>query len=232
MKRKVISSLFVALLVTTAMAQDCTFFFPQTEGVQLVKKGYDSKGNLQSVMTYTIDEVDTYPSGMVVEADYIFQDSVGNVYDKGDIKAFCQNGEFFMEMKEVLSNPSFVSSRQMDIDVTDSAINYPHISAASTNQDTVYFDDAYIQIFSKRDRHHRNNVSVYDREYVTTEPVMTPAGTYDCTKVKYKIRSRSPKEVLEGYGYEWYTPNVGVVKNEQYDNNDQLQYYTILEVMK
>ena len=54
----------------------------------------------------------------------------------------------------------------------------------------------------------------------------------DCTKVKYKIRSRSPKEVIEGYGYEWYTPNVGVVKNEQYDNNDQLQYYTILEVMK
>ena len=232
MKFRVMLSMLALLLVTTAMAQDCIFFFPQTEGVQLVKKGYDTKGNLQSVMTYTIDEVDIYPSGMVVEADYVFQDSTGNVYDKGDIKAFCQNGEFFMEMKEVLSNPSFVSTRQTDIDVTDSAINYPNVSAASANKDTIYFDDAYIQIYSKKNRNNRNNVAIYDREYVTTEPITTPAGTYNCTKVKYKIRSRSPKEVIEGYGYEWYTPNVGVVKNEQYDNNDQLQYYTILEVMK
>ena len=80
MKFKVILSMFALLFVTTAIAQDCTFFFPQTEGVQLVKKGYDTKGNLQSVMTYTIDEVDIYPSGMVVEADYVFQDSTGNVY--------------------------------------------------------------------------------------------------------------------------------------------------------
>ena len=30
----------------------------------------------------------------------------------------------------------------------------------------------------------------------------------------------------------WYAPNVGVVKNEQYNNNNQLQYYTVLEVVK
>ena len=109
-------------------------------------------------------------------------------------------------------------------------MNYPNVSA-STN-DTIYFDDAYVQIYSKKNRGNRKNVTVYDREYVTTEPVTTPAGTFDCTKVKYKIKSRSPKETIEGYGYEWYTPNVGVVKNEQYDNNNQLQYYTILEVLK
>ena len=92
----------------------------------------------------------------------------------------------------------------------------------------MYFDDATIQIYSKKDRKDRKNVSIYDREYVTTEQVATPAGTFDCTKVKYKIKSRSPKETIEGYGYEWYAPNVGVVKNEQYNNNNQLQYYTCL----
>ena len=96
----------------------------------------------------------------------------------------------------------------------------------------MYFDDATIQIYSKKDRKDRKNVSIYDREYVTTEQVATPAGTFDCTKVKYKIKSRSPKETIEGYGYEWYAPNVGVVKNEQYNNNNQLQYYTVLEVVK
>lgn len=230
MKSKIILSLFALLFVTTGMAQDCIFFFPQTEGTRMVKKNYDANGNLRGVMTYTIDEIDNYPSGMVVEAEYIFKDSTGTVYDKGDLEAFCQNGEFFMEMKEVFSNPSFVSTRQTDVVSTDAVMNYPNVSA-STN-DTIYFDDAYVQIYSKRNRGNRKNVTVYDREYVTTEPVTTPAGTFDCTKVKYKIKSRSPKETIEGYGYEWYTPNVGVVKNEQYDNNNQLQYYTILEVLK
>ena len=68
--------------------------------------------------------------------------------------------------------------------------------------------------------------------FYPADKVATPAGTFDCTKVKYKIKSRSPKETIEGYGYEWYAPNVGVVKNEQYNNNNQLQYYTVLEVVK
>ncbi len=160
MKSKVVLNALALLFAAGAMAQDCTFFFPQTKGTQLVKKGYDAKGNLQNVMTYTVDEVKNIPSGLEVEADYVFKNSAGTVYDKGDLEAF------------------------------------------------------------------------YDREYVTTEQVATPAGTFDCTKIKYKIKSRSPKETIEGYGYEWYAPNVGVVKNEQYNNNNQLQYYTVLEVVK
>ena len=46
----------------------------------------------------------------------------------------------------------------------------------------MYFDDATIQIYSKKNRKDRKNVSIYDREYVTTEQVATPAGTFDCTK--------------------------------------------------
>lgn len=57
MKSKVVLNALALLFAAGAMAQDCTFFFPQTKGTQLVKKGYDAKGNLQSVMTYTVDEV-------------------------------------------------------------------------------------------------------------------------------------------------------------------------------
>lgn len=60
MKSKVVLSALALLFAAGAMAQDCTFFFPQTKGTQLVKKGYDAKGNLQSVMTYTVDEVKTF----------------------------------------------------------------------------------------------------------------------------------------------------------------------------
>jgi hypothetical protein len=233
MKSKVLFVSLTLLFSTAAMAQDCAFFFPQTQGTQLVKKGYDAKGNLLSVMTYTVDEVGNTPEGMEVEADYVFVNNAGMVIDKGDLDAYCQNGEFFMEMKEVLNNPTFVTTSQSDVAVMDDVVNYPSVSSVpSGNGQDMFFDDVLLKISSKKDKKDRKNISIYDREFVTTEQVSTPAGTFDCTKVKYKIKSRSPKETISGYGYEWYAPNIGVVKNEQYDGNNQLQYYTILEQVK
>lgn len=233
MKSKILFASLTLLFSAAVMAQDCTFFFPQTKGTQLVKKGYDAKGNLLNVMTYTVDEVENTPDGMEVEADYLFVDNAGTVIDRGDLEAYCQNGEFFMEMKEVLNNPTFVSTVQSDMAVTDDVINYPSVSNnPSGNGQDMFFDDVLLKISSKKDKKNKKNISIYDREYVTTEQVDTPAGTFDCTKIKYKIKSRSPKETISGWGYEWYAPNIGVVKNEQYNNNSQLQYYTILEQVK
>ena len=58
-------------------------------------------------MTYTVDEVKNIPSGLEVEADYVFKNSAGTVYDKGDLEAFCEMVSFFIEMKETLSNSVF-----------------------------------------------------------------------------------------------------------------------------
>ena len=117
----------------------------------------------------------------------------GTVIDKGELEAFCQDGEFFMDMKEVLSNPSFVTTTNTAMAVTDAVINYPSVAQGASSDD-VYFDDAVINIYSKKNRKDRKNISIYDREYVKTEEITTPAGTFDCTKVKFKIKSRSPKE--------------------------------------
>ena len=99
MKVKILYTALISLIAGGAMAQDCTFFFPQTEGTVWVRKGYDAKGNLQSVMSYQVDEVETLPSGQEVEADYVYTNPSGTIVNKGDIKAYCQNGEFFLELE-------------------------------------------------------------------------------------------------------------------------------------
>lgn len=231
MKSKVLFIGLASFFVVGAMAQDCTFFFPQTKGTQMIKKGYDAQGNLQSVMTYVVDDVDDIPSGLQVEANYVFSDNKGTVVDRGDVDAFCQDGEFFIEMKEILNTPSFVTSVNSDMVAESQVINYPSVQQGAADGDN-YFDDINVQIYSKKNRKDRKNISIYDREYVKTEAITTPAGTFDCTKVKFKVKARSPKETIEGYGYEWYAPNVGVVRSEQYNNNNALQSYTVLEMMK
>lgn len=231
MKSKILYVALASFLAAGAMAQDCTFFFPQTKGTQMIKKGYDAQGNLQSVMTYVVDDVDNRPSGLEVEANYVFTDNKGTVVDRGDVDAFCQDGEFFIEMKEILNTPSFVTTVNSELAATDQVINYPNVQQGAGDGDT-YFDDVNVQIYSKKNRKDRKNISIYDREYVKTEAITTPAGTFDCTKVKFKMKARSPKETIEGYGYEWYAPNVGVVRSEQYNNANALQSYTVLEKIK
>ena len=234
MKVKVLYTALISLFAGTVMAQDCTFFFPQAEGTVWVRKGYDAKGNLQTVMSYKVDDVETLPTGMEVEADYVYTNPSGTVVNKGDVKAYCQNGEFFMDSQETLSSPGLVSEMSTNVDLTENFINYPNPYAADFDKDNVYFDEASVKIYDKKDRKNRKDMSIYDREFIKIESITTPAGTFDCAKVKYKLATRSPKskETLTGYGYEWYSPNVGLVRTEQFDKNNVLQSYTVLEELK
>lgn len=234
MKVKILYVALISLFSGTAIAQDCTFFFPQTKGTTWVRKGYDAKGNLQTVMSYKVDDVENIPSGMEVEADYVYTDAAGKIINKGDVKVYCQNGEFFMDSQETLSSTGMVSEMNANVDVTNSFINYPDPYASDFDKNDAYLDDTSIKIYDKNNRKNRMDMSVYDREFVTTESVTTPAGTFDCAKVKYKLATRSPKskETYTGYGCEWYSPNIGLVRTEQYDKNNVLQSYTILEELK
>lgn len=234
MKVKVLYAALISLFSGMVIAQDCTFFFPQTKGSAWVRKGYDAKGNLQTVMNYKVDDVENIPSGMEVEADYVYTDAAGKIINKGDVKAYCQNGEFFLDSQETLSSPGMVSGLNENMDITESFINYPNPYSSDFDSDDAYFDEASIKIYDKNNRKNRMDMSIYDRELVKTESVTTPAGTFDCAKVKYKLATRSPKakETYTGYGYEWYSPNVGLVRTEQYDKNNVLQSYTILEELK
>ena len=228
MKSKMLMSIVGLFFAFGMMAQngDCIFYFPQTQGTQLVKKGYDANNNLQGTLTYIVEEVSNNETGgLEVDAAYVFADNNGNVLDKGEIEAACQNGEFVMGSLDSFSNQFFVTNTESeDASINLGTINYPTIET-----DSVFFDDAYITFY---DKGHRRNCRVSGREFIQNEEVVTPCGTYDCAKVKYQLKSRSPKETVDGYGYEWYAPNVGVVKNEQYDNNNQLQYYMVWAVVK
>ena len=209
MKVKILYTALISLIAGGAMAQDCTFFFPQTEGTVWVRKGYDAKGNLQSVMSYQVDEVETLPSGQEVEADYVYTNPSGTIVNKGDIKAYCQNGEFFLDSKETLSYPGVVSEMNTNVDITENFINYPNPYAANFDKNNVYFDEASVKIYDKKNRKNRKDMAI-------------------------NIATRSPKskETITGYGYEWYSPNVGLVRTEQYDKNNVLQSYTVLEELK
>lgn len=232
MSYKVLYIALVSLLAGSAMAQDCTFFFPQKEGTQLIRRGYDAKGNLRNVMISKVDKVTTLPEGTEVEADFVYTDAAGNEISKGELECSCQNGEFYMDMKDVVSFPTALSLINSDVVITSDFMNYPNTFSDTMDEGgNYYFDDANIKLYNKNNKKERANVSIYNRQFVKNEKIKTPAGDFDCAKVSYNVDILTPKGRESGYGYEWYAPNLGVVRSEMYDKENDLQSYTVLEMI-
>ncbi len=218
-------------LATGAMAQDdCTFFFPDQEGQQITRNFYTADGTLSNILVYHVDQAYDYPSGEEVVASYTFSNATGKPLTSGQMAARCNNGNFTMSMGTLPSFPLAMKMIDSDVFMMGDLMNYPNAFSNPMNPgDDNQFDNGTIRIYQKGNKNNRAEVSITNREFVKNENIDTPAGNFQCTKVKYDINIWTPNEKLEGYGYEWYAPNIGIVRSEEYSKNGQLQSYSVLE---
>lgn len=223
-----------ALVTTSVMAQDdCTFFFPNQQGQQVTRNCYTADGKLTNILIYRVDQVFNYPSGLEVIANFTFSDAAGKPLHSGDMVARCNDGDFSISMSGAMSFPVALNMMNSDVYMVGDLMNYPNAMSDPTDPgDDDEFDDATLRLYQKGNKDNRAEITLSDRRFVTTESVNTPAGAFYCTKIKYDINIWTPKGTLEGYGYEWYAPYIGIVRSEQYNKNNVLQSYSVLEKMK
>ena len=205
------------LLVTAgAMAQnqDCAFFFPNQEGEQITRNCYTADGKLTNILVYRVDQAYEYPSGMEVVANYTFADAAGKTLNSGQMVARCSDGNFSMSMGDVATFPTALNMMNADVYMMGDLMNYPDAFSNPMNPgDDDEFDDGTLRLYQKGNKNNRAEISVFDR-------------------VKYEMNIWTPKETIKGYGYEWYAPNIGIVRSEQYNNKKELQSYSVLERIK
>lgn len=225
------AALFVA---TGAMAQqDCAFFFPNQEGEQITRNCYNAQGQLTNILVYRVDQAYDYPSGMEVVATYTFTNAAGEALNSGQMVARCNNGNFVMSMGHAVSYPVALSMVNADVFMMGDLMNYPDAFADPMNPgDDDEFEDGTLRIYQKGNKNNRMEINIFDRQFVSNESVNTPAGSFYCTKVKYDMNIWTPQGTIKGYGYEWYAPNIGIVRTEQYNDKKELQSYSVLERIK
>lgn len=228
----VATTLFVAA-GAMAQNQDCAFFFPNQEGEQITRNCYTANGKLTNILVYKVDQAYDYPSGMEVVANYTFTDASGKTLNSGQMVARCNDGNFSMSMGDVATFPTALNMMNADVYMMGDLMNYPNAFSDPMNPgDDDEFDDGTLRLYQKGNKNNRAEISIFDREFVATETVNTPAGAFYCTKVKYEMNIWTPQETIKGYGYEWYAPNIGIVRSEQYNNKKKLQSYSVLERIK
>jgi len=233
MKIKNLFLLVAAIYATHTLAQDCTFYFPMDKGQQVVRNCYDAQGTLTNVFTITVENSYDYPSGYEVIADYTYSDASNQTLTSGQMVACCDDENFYLDMKNRIPFTNALNMMDADVLLVSNLMPYPNAFTGTDPFDpdnNVGFTEGDISIYQKHNKDNRARISIRNRQYEKDEEITTPAGTFHCTKVKFDIDLWTPQGKTEGYGYEWYSPKVGVVHSEQYDKNKVLQSYSVLEM--
>lgn len=233
MKLKSLFVLGIMFIATRAMAQDCSFFFPNQEGEQITRNCYTADGKLSNILVYQVDQIYNYPSGMEALANYTFSNATGTPINSGQMVARCNDGDFSMSMSNVLTFVDALNMMDTDMYIMGDLMEYPNVFSDPDNPgDDDDYDSGTVRLYQKGNKENRAEISISNREYVKNESIDTPAGAFYCTKVSFDINIWTPKGKIEGYGYEWYAPNIGIVRSEQYNKQKQLQSYSVLEKIK
>lgn len=217
--------------LAVAQENDLLQFFPNREGAQLVNKTYDAGNHLLSTTIMTVLKFYEYENGSDLLLGFTMTDPAGNAIDQGTIKAYYENGDFFLSMGNRTIFPDIVPYLSMENELFADFLDYPNPMGDDNNMldwnPVFVMNGGDYTISSKADKRDLVRVHNYNRQYAGRERVSTPAGDFSAYKITYDVDVTREGKTETFRGVEWYTAGAGIVRSEIYKGNN-LQNYTVL----
>ena len=221
--------IFVFIEVLIVSAQDCVSYIPMKQGAIWETQHFDAKNKLTSTSKSVVKEKTTTGSNikLVIESESF--DSKGKTQGKNSYAAGCENGLFFLDMRGNIDQNAMSGFKDMQVTITADNLNFPSDPQPGQLLKSGKFSmDAQMQGMPGG---FKMTVDVYNRKVEGTESITTPAGTFECVKILYEMRTYMMMEIITK-GVEWYSKDVGLVKSETYDSKGKLMGTTLLSVFK
>lgn len=224
MKTKIIFPILFLFAAATAFAQECSTFFPFKKGASLEFTHYDQKDRVTSTTMQKVSVIeDKGAEGLQAEIEAKVNDDKDKEVMNSTYKVICKDNILYMDLTMMM--PQLTESiSSMDVTMTGDDLQLPAKLTAGQA-----LPDATMQI--KAGSGGMNIISmtieIVDRKVEGKETIETPAGTFDC----FKIRQTTKTKMLVGKTFEsveWYAEGVGMVKSETYDKKGRVDSYTLL----
>jgi len=222
--KKLISISILFSLAHIILAQDCQGYFPVKKGTFMETKNYDAKGKLTGTNQQTILAVEPLPDGLSLKVKSDQFDNKDKLTFSQDLGMRCENGVFFLDMKNYLDPSAMGGMKDMEMSVSGLDLEFPN-----TMQVGQILNDAEItmKMMSGGMAMLTMSVKMTNRKVEALEDVTTPAGTFNCYKISYDMEVKSIIK-MNLKATQWVARNVGAVKNEAYDKNGRLSSYSLL----
>lgn len=220
---KKIALLFLPLwFVTSAYSQNCDSFFATEKGVFMEMKSYNEKGKLTGTTRQTITDVKNTPNGVVISVNSEQLDSKDKSLGKSDLEMRCENGVFYMDMKNFMNQSAMGDpNAEMKVDAQDLA--FP----GKMNVGETLPDGNITMSLSAGPIPMNMSIRIFNRKVVAIENITTPAGSFECYKMTYDMESKIGIKMTNSVT-QWYAKNTGAVRTETFDKNAKLMGYSEL----
>ena len=225
MKTKSLLVLFFLIGIISLTAQDnCSKFYPMTEGVSMEYTNYNKKGKVEGISSYKVTETNTVGSTTNATMAINLKDEKGKEIYSTDYKLSCTGNMVTLDYESLLPSDMMNQYGDMDIEISGNDIEIPNDLSVGQN-----LNDANVTMKIGMSGINMNiAVDMLNRKVEKQESVTTPAGTYDCFVVYSENQSKMMMANQVYPSRVWLAEGIGMVKQETYKKNGDLMSSTIL----
>lgn len=219
--KKSILLLFALALFKVAVAQNCESSYFANIGAKIETTEYEKNGQIKSITVNTVTDVQK-SKGINASFRSVKTDPNGTITDDRIWHYSC-NGQgvllgFGLEDSETKK---------------ESTLDYPaNMSAGMGLKNKI----TYVVSKTENGKTGKMTLKIFDRKVVGSERIKVKAGSWDCTKISYKMHF-SIKVGLFNLPFdaqvtEWFHPEVGVVRSEVWMKGNKESYSEITSLIK
>lgn len=210
-------TLIAVLLHLSVVAQDCSTFYPFTEGTVSTVTSYDKRGNVSASQEVTIMGVSTVNGLTTANVKARLKDKNGDLITESTFDVFCNGSELEIDFKSMMSPDLFDQFRGMETEISGTNIIMPNNLTVGDE-----LPDAEMNMKVNMGGINMNmEVTVTNRKVIAQENLTTPAGTFDCYVIEYTTMTKMGM-ARTGQAKQWVAKGVGMVKQEDYNNRGRI----------
>ncbi|MEA2105651.1 MAG: hypothetical protein U9P82_02865 [Bacteroidota bacterium] len=211
-----------------SLAQECTFYYPKTDGAKLEYTSYDGKDKVTGSSIQTIKNVTEDAGAVSATIEVQSFDKKGKELGTRTFGVKCENGVYSVDMKSFMDPETMAAYEEMEVKVNSNNLDIP-----SNLKEGDVLEDGKLEItvYSEGMKIMGLTTEITQRKVEGKEQITTDAGTFDCFKITYTITTKTMFSVRVEAA-EWIAENVGTVKSETYSRGKSIGYSLLTGIKK
>lgn len=225
---KFILLLIIPFISVVNLAQDCSKFFPFSEGKTWEMSSYNKKGKLENTSINSVTSVTTVDGGTKASVsikmkDVKEKDEVEMTYDMtcvGDIVSVSMN--MFLPAEQMEQMQGF-EDMEVKMDMED--MDFPNdLSVGQDLKDC----SMSMEVSTNGMKIMSSSTNIKDRKVLEKITITTAAGDFECYKITQTTAVSAGFISREFKSVSYISEGVGVVRSESFDKKGNLESYSEL----
>ncbi|QSE97459.1 TapB family protein [Fulvivirga lutea] len=212
-------TLCLCLLFQFSYSQ-CNPFYNFKEGSTWEITNYTDKDKVTSRQVNSVKSLTETSNGWEATLAFKSYDKKDKLELENEIEMTCDDGTISMDMSRFFPQEMMESFEDMDLQIETENMVIPESLSVGDE-----LPEASITISGQIP--FTMETKITDRKVQGIESITTPAGTFECYKISYKIITKTMMSI-EMNGVDWIAKDVGMVKAESYKQNGKLMGVSLL----